>query len=127
MLVDLGYDWSGDPGVPQRVEPSCRSTRWQNWVDVGVKLVVATVQGVQAFLGDLGVGAGPAPATKIAPATPAPALLAAKLAAPPVAAEKQDVTTSGDSAASVGDVTVTAAVNADAGVGKPMWRLTTPR
>ena len=84
VLVDLGYDWSGDPGVPKPLSllpfnPS------QNWLTVGVKLVVATVQGVQAFLGDLGVGAGPEPATTIAPATPAPALLAAKLAAPPVA------------------------------------------
>src|SRR4029077_13612210 len=53
VLADLGYDWSGDPGVarPLSLLPF---NPIQNWPAVGVQLVVATVQGVQAFIGDLG-------------------------------------------------------------------------
>ena len=114
VLVDLGYDWSGDPGVPKPLS-LLPFNPWQNWITVGVKLVVATAQGVQAFLGDLGVGAGPQPATTIAPATSAPALLAAKQVTAPAAGEKQEVTTAGDSGGSPGDGGAATAVNTDSG------------
>ena len=66
VLADLGYDWSGDPGVarPLSLLPF---NPIQNWPAVGVQLVVATVQGIQAFIGDLG-----GLTTTIAPSTPAP-------------------------------------------------------
>ena len=65
VLVDLGYDWSKDPGVsrPLSILPF---NPFQNWLAVGVKLVVATVAGIKAFLGDLGIGAPSA----VAPQTP---------------------------------------------------------
>lgn len=82
VLADLGYDWSGDPGVvrPLSLLPF---NPFQNWVDVGVKLVVAAVEGVQAFLGDLGVGT-----TTTAPTTPTPltTTTVSTLAASPVEA-----------------------------------------
>lgn len=64
VLIDLGYDWSGDPGVskPLSLLPF---NPLQNWLLVGAKLVVATVQGVQAFLADLGV---------VSPAAPGPSV-----------------------------------------------------
>jgi hypothetical protein len=66
VLIDLGYDWSGDPSVvrPLSLLPF---NPIQNWPAVGVKLVVAAIQGIQAFIGDLG-----ALTTTIAPSTPAP-------------------------------------------------------
>src|SRR5215211_206598 len=82
VLIDLGYDWSGDPGVERWLSP-LPFNPVQNWVQVGLNLVAAGVQGVQAFLGDLGVGS-----TTIAPTTPAPttvstlALRSADTAAP---------------------------------------------
>jgi hypothetical protein len=66
VLIDLGYDWSGDPGVPRFLSP-LPFNPIQNWPAVGVKLVLAAIQGVQAFIGDLG-----ALTTTIAPSTPAP-------------------------------------------------------
>jgi pimeloyl-ACP methyl ester carboxylesterase len=53
VLADLGYDWSGDPGKEKWLS-ILPFNPIQNWPAVGVKLVVATVQGVQAFIGDLG-------------------------------------------------------------------------
>jgi hypothetical protein len=94
VLVDLGYDWSGDPGVPQAFSV-LPFNPWQNWVAVGIKLAVAALQGVQAFLADLGTGAGPESAGTIAPSTPGPALLAAEVATPPVAGGEQHVTAGG--------------------------------
>ena len=66
VLIDLGYDWSGDPGVKRTLIP-LPFNPIQNWPAVGVKLVVAAVQGVQAFIGDLG-----GLTTMIAPATQTP-------------------------------------------------------
>ena len=66
VVIDLGYDWSGDPGVPRTLSPLPFNPN-QNWPAVGVKLVAATVQGIQAFIGDLG-----GLTTTIAPSTPAP-------------------------------------------------------
>jgi pimeloyl-ACP methyl ester carboxylesterase len=57
VIADLGYDWSGDPSVvrPLSILPF---NPFQNWIAVAAKLVVAAVQGIQAFIGDLGnVGA----------------------------------------------------------------------
>ena len=57
VIADLGYDWSGDPSVvrPLSILPF---NPFQNWLAVAAKLVVAAVQGIQAFIGDLGnVGA----------------------------------------------------------------------
>jgi hypothetical protein len=68
-LINLGYDRAVNPGVPQTLS-ILPFNPFQNWVEVGVRLVVAAGQGVQAFLGDLGVPtvAPPAPA----PSAPAP-------------------------------------------------------
>jgi PE-PPE domain len=65
VLADLGYDWSGDPGVarPLSLLPF---NPIQNWPAVGVKLVAAAAQGVQAFIKDLG-----GPTTTKTPSTPA--------------------------------------------------------
>jgi hypothetical protein len=65
VLIDLGYDWSGDPGQ-KRVLSLLPFNPLTNWATVGVKLAVATAQGIQAFIGDLG-GLSP-----LAPSTPAP-------------------------------------------------------
>ena len=53
VLADLGYDFSGDPGVEKFLSP-LPFNPIQNWPAVGVNLVGATIQGVQAFIGDLG-------------------------------------------------------------------------
>ena len=66
VVIDLGYDWSGDPGVPRTLSPLPFNPN-QNWPAVGEKLVAATVQGIQAFIGDIG-----GLTTTIAPSTPAP-------------------------------------------------------
>ena len=63
VLADLGYDWSGDPGVPTPLS-ILPFNPLQNWVKVGVDLAGAIGQGVQAALSDLGVGS-----KMIAPAT----------------------------------------------------------
>jgi len=67
VLIDLGYDWSGDPGQMRFLSP-LPFNPIQNWPAVGVNLVAATIQGIQAFIGDLG-----GLTTTIAPTTPAPA------------------------------------------------------
>ena len=66
MLIDLGYDWSGDPSVPRSLS-ILPFNPFQNWLEVGVKLVVAAVQGIQAFLADLGVPTAVAPSTTSTP------------------------------------------------------------
>jgi hypothetical protein len=53
VLADLGYDWSGDPGKESYLS-ILPFNPIQNWPAVGVNLVTASVQGVQAFIGDLG-------------------------------------------------------------------------
>jgi len=53
VLADLGYDWSGNPGVPSTLS-ILPFNPIQNWPAVGVNLVAATIQGVQAFISDLG-------------------------------------------------------------------------
>jgi pimeloyl-ACP methyl ester carboxylesterase len=79
VVADLGYDWSGDPSVvrPLSILPF---NPFQNWVDVGVKLVAATLQGAQAFAADVsGVPPTVTPVTPVAPApqpnTPEPRML----------------------------------------------------
>ena len=66
VIIDLGYDWSGDPDVPQSLS-ILPFNPFQNWLEVGVKLVVAAVQGIQAFLADLGVPTAVAPRTDALP------------------------------------------------------------
>lgn len=66
VLIDLGYDWSGDPGVKRLLSP-LPFNPIQNWPAVGVRLLVAAVQGIQAFIGDLG-----GLTTTIAPTTDEP-------------------------------------------------------
>jgi PE-PPE domain-containing protein len=53
VLIDLGYDWSGDPNKVSTLS-LLPFNPIQNWPTVAVNLVVAAVQGVQAFVGDLG-------------------------------------------------------------------------
>jgi hypothetical protein len=65
-LINLGYDRTVNPGVPQTLS-ILPFNPFQNWVEVAVRLVAAAGQGVQAFLGDLGVP------TVAPPAVPAPA------------------------------------------------------
>lgn len=53
VLIDLGYDWSGDPGQERWLSP-LPFNPIQNWPAVGVNLIAATIQGIQAFISDLG-------------------------------------------------------------------------
>lgn len=48
-LVDLGYDWSGNPGVPSR-STILPFKIFQNWLKVGVDFAIAAVKGVEAFI-----------------------------------------------------------------------------
>lgn len=66
VLIDLGYDWSGDPGQERWLSP-LPFNPIQNWPAVGVNLIAATIQGIQAFVADLG-----GLTSTIAPATTAP-------------------------------------------------------
>jgi hypothetical protein len=51
VLADLGYDWSGNPGTPTPLS-ILPFNPFQNWVDVGVRLVAAAIQGIHdAFNG----------------------------------------------------------------------------
>lgn len=54
VMVDLGFDWSGDPGVT-RSSTILPFKIFQNWFKVGVDLAVATVKGIEAFLGNFGI------------------------------------------------------------------------
>ena len=65
-LVNLGYDRSINRGIPTWASP-LPFNPFQNWVEVGIRLVVAAVQGIQAFVADLG-----ALATPLAPSAPEP-------------------------------------------------------
>jgi hypothetical protein len=82
VLADLGYDWSGDPGTEKWLSV-LPFNPIQNWPAVGVNLVVATIQGIQAFIGDLGGLTSIVPAT-VAPTstTPVSTLAAARTALP---------------------------------------------
>ncbi|WP_319453723.1 MULTISPECIES: PE-PPE domain-containing protein [unclassified Mycobacterium] len=83
VLADLGYDYSGDPSVPTPLS-ILPFNPIQNWFGVGLNLVAAAGQGVQAFLGDLGGGS-----MMLAPATTTPTptpLLAGRSLAPQAAA-----------------------------------------
>lgn len=55
VMVDLGFDWSGDPGVT-RYSTILPFKIFQNWIQVGVDLAVAAVKGVEAFLANFGIG-----------------------------------------------------------------------
>jgi pimeloyl-ACP methyl ester carboxylesterase len=78
VLADLGYDFSGDPGVPRTLS-ILPFNPIQNWPAVGVKLVAAAIQGIQAFIGDLGALTTIAPATVAPPSnTPVSTLAAAR-------------------------------------------------
>ena len=88
VIADLGYDWSGDPSVvrPLSILPF---NPFQNWLAVAAKLVVAAVQGIQAFIGDLGnVGA-----STVAPdSTQTPSLMRTmSLVGPPSGEEKESL------------------------------------
>lgn len=48
-LVDLGYDWSGNPAV-SRGSTILPFNLFQNWLEVGVDLAVAAVKGIEAFI-----------------------------------------------------------------------------
>jgi hypothetical protein len=82
VLIDLGYDRTANPGIPQTLSV-LPFNPFQNWVAVGLNLVAAAGQGVQAFLGDLGVPTTVAPTT-IAPTTPGPSTFSTLAAAKPV-------------------------------------------
>ena len=70
VLADLGYDWSGDPGQ-QKFLSILPFNPIQNWPGVGINLVVATIQGIGAFIGDLGGLTTILPAP-LAPTSPPP-------------------------------------------------------
>ena len=53
VLIDLGYDWSGNPDTPTPLS-ILPFNPFQNWLAVGANLIGASIQGVQAFVGDLG-------------------------------------------------------------------------
>ena len=65
-LVNLGYDRSLNRGIPTWASP-LPFNPFQNWVEVGMRLVVAAVQGIQAFVADLG-----GLTAAVAPAAPEP-------------------------------------------------------
>jgi hypothetical protein len=89
VIIDLAYDWSGDPNVPQTLS-ILPFNPFQNWIEVGLKLVAAAIEGIQAFLGDLGVGATPAPSPAPAPLTTTVSTLESE--AEPLAAMSEDAT-----------------------------------
>jgi len=93
VLIDLGYDWSGDPGVTRTLS-ILPFNPLQNWPAVAVKLVAATIQGIQAFIGDLGGLTSAVPAT-VAPTsnTPVSTLAMAKMTEPTETTETTDKTT----------------------------------
>ena len=68
VLIDLGYDWSGDPGKERWLSP-LPFKLIQNWPAVGVNLIAATIQGIQAFIGDLGGLTSVLPLTTQTPAS----------------------------------------------------------
>ena len=120
VFADLGYDWSGDPGVvrPLSILPF---NPFQNWAEVGLKLVAATIEGIQAFVKDLG-----GLTTPVAPTTPSPvadttsvSAFTAPADAPTDSPEPQALSSAGSdsdrvaSLASVPDVTETVGAETD--------------
>jgi hypothetical protein len=69
VLIDLGYDWSGDPGKEKWLS-ILPFNPIQNWPAVGINLVAATIQGIQAFIGDLGGLTSGLPLTTPSPVSP---------------------------------------------------------
>jgi PE-PPE domain len=63
VLIDLGYDRTINPGIPQTLS-ILPFNPFQNWGTIGTNLVNAAGQGIHDFLADLGVGS-----TMLAPAT----------------------------------------------------------
>ena len=66
VLIDLAYDPNADPSVPQRLTILPIATAVDP-IKLTLDLAIATVQGIQAFLGDLGVGGSTIPAPATAP------------------------------------------------------------
>jgi hypothetical protein len=121
VLADLGYDWSGDPGQ-QKFLSILPFNPIQNWPLVGVKLVVATIQGIQAFIGDLGGLTSILPAP-LAPTstTPVSTLALAKTLPPTSPTETPEITDTKKSTsklALVKDAETTVQQTAVAGDGK---------
>ncbi|WNG88625.1 PE-PPE domain-containing protein [Mycobacterium sp. ITM-2016-00317] len=48
-LVDLGFDWSGNPGVSRGLS-ILPFNLFQNWFQVGIDLAKAAVEGIEAFI-----------------------------------------------------------------------------
>src|SRR6476646_2520047 len=88
VTADLGYDWSGDPSVvrPLSILPF---NPFQNWLAVAANLVVAAVQGVQAFIGDLGK-LGTSTVAPNSTQTPSP-IRTMSLVGPPSGEEKESL------------------------------------
>jgi hypothetical protein len=145
VLIDLGYDWSGDPGVP-RVASFLPFNPAQNWVKVGLDLVTALGEGAKlAFSGtttplDPGSSTAPPPVPLEKPAqdggagTPADSTSAAtgstaattastlsKLSTLSVAADnaEQQVATKDTESATAARTTFTPSVRAEATTTKP--------
>src|SRR6478672_5924825 len=90
VIADLGYDFSGDPSVvrPLSILPF---NPFQNWFAVAANLVVAGVQGVQAFISDLGkLGAGAGTVAPDSTQTPSP-IRTMSLVGPPSGEEKESL------------------------------------
>src|SRR6476620_441884 len=90
VIADLGYDFSGDPSVvrPLSILPF---NPFQNWFAVAANLVVAGVQGVQAFISDLGkLGAGAGTVAPDSTQTPSP-IWTMSLVGPPSGEEKESL------------------------------------
>ena len=81
-LVNLGYDRSINRGIPTWASP-LPFNPFQNWVEVGIRLVVAAAQGVQAFIADLG-----GLTTMVAPPAPSPEPLSTLAASTPIETEE---------------------------------------
>jgi pimeloyl-ACP methyl ester carboxylesterase len=67
VLVDLGYDWNGDP-AQTRYMSILPFNPFQNWVQVGADLAAAVVEGIENAFGSIQsmvapLGAGVAPLT----------------------------------------------------------------
>lgn len=94
VLVDLGYDWSGDPGKTQWLSPLPFSPS-TNFVKVGFDLVGAIGQGIEDVFGPKMEAIAPSN-DDIAPTSNAQA---ARAAAPSAAPVDSDVATNQDDAA----------------------------
>lgn len=100
VIVDLGYDWSGNPDVPQSLS-LLPFNPFQNWLAVGAKLIAAAIEGVQAFLGNFGDAARTTPVTTPQPLSTleTPGILASEVLE---AAVQRSAPTAGESDASAG-------------------------